>query len=244
MPLPTPNTGESQDNFIARCMSNPTAIKDFPDTTQRAAVCFSQFAKDENVTKNHLMNIKKIDEELQIVYAEVYVPDTPDSDNDFMSIETVREMGHNFLANGRVTKVDVNHSRDEIAAAVVESFIVRKGDPDFIENAWVAGIKIMDDAVWELIKSGEINGFSLDGVGQGKDTELEIEIPEFVKGETDKQDNHKHIFKVNFDDEGNFLGGQTVADDTNHVHLIKRGTITEETNDHAHRFSFVEVYTQ
>jgi len=244
MPLPTPNTGESQDIFIARCMSNPTAIKDFPDTTQRAAVCFSQFAKDENVTKNHLMNIKKIDEELQIVYAEVYVPDTPDSDNDFMSVDTVREMGHNFLANGRVTKVDVNHSRDEIAAAVVESFIVRKGDPDFIENAWVAGIKIMDDSVWELIKSGEINGFSLDGVGQGKDTELEIEIPEFVKGETDKQDNHKHIFKVHFDDEGTFLGGQTVDDETDHVHLIKRGTITEETNDHAHRFSFVEVYTQ
>ena len=244
MPLPTPNTGESRDKFIARCMGNPTAIKDFPEESQRAAVCFSQYEKVEKVTKNQLMNIKKIDEELQIVYAEVYVPDTPDSDNDFMSIETVREMGHGFLANGRVTKVDVNHSREDIDAAVVESFIVRKGDPDFIENAWVAGVKINDPGVWELIKSGEINGFSLDGVGHGKDTELEIEIPEFVKGETDKEQNHKHVFKVHFDDEGNFLGGKTIDDDADHVHLIKRGTITEETNDHAHRFSFVEVYTQ
>jgi hypothetical protein len=190
------------------------------------------------------MNIKKLDEELQIVYAEVYVPNIPDSDNDFMTVETVREMAHGFLAEGRVTKIDVNHSREEIPAAVVESFVARKGDPDFIEDAWVAGVKIYDPEVWELIKSGEINGFSLDGIGQGTATELEIEIPEFVKGETELDAGHKHIFKVHFDGEGNFLGGKTIDEDADHVHLIKRGTLTELSQDHAHRFSFVEVYTR
>ena len=190
------------------------------------------------------MQIKKLDEELQIVYAEVYVPNVPDSDNDFMTVETVREMAHGFLANGRVTKVDVEHSREEISAAVVESFVARKHDPDFIENSWVAGVKIYDSEVWELIKSGEINGFSLDGIGQGNETELEIEIPEFVKGETDLEAGHSHIFKVYFDAEGNFLGGQTIEPDADHVHLIKRGTLTEDANDHAHRFSFVEVYAR
>jgi hypothetical protein len=121
------------------------------------------------------MQIKKLDEELQIVYAEVYVPNVPDSDNDFMTVETVREMAHKFLANGRVTKVDVEHSREDIQAAVVESFVVRKGDPDFIPDAWVAGVKIYDPEVWELVKSGEINGFSLDGIGQGELAELELE---------------------------------------------------------------------
>lgn len=187
------------------------------------------------------MRIKKLDEELQIVYAEVYVPNVPDSDNEFMSIETIQVMAHDFLASGRVQKIDVEHSRDHIEAAVVESFIARKGDPDFIENSWVAGVKIYDSEVWELVKAGEINGFSLDGKGKGEETELEIEIPEFVKGGTDYAEGHMHVFKVSFDDEGNFLGGRTV-DDADHMHLIKRGTLTEEANDHAHRFSYVEIY--
>lgn len=255
MPLPTPNQGESENDFISRCMGNPTAVADFPDSEQRAGVCFSQWNKKsegeekahhydgKNRRKKADMNIKKLDEELQIVYAEVYVPNIPDSDNDFMTVETVREMAHSFLAEGRVTKIDVEHSRDEIAAAVVESFIARKGDPDFIEDAWVAGVKIYDPEIWELVKSGEINGFSLDGIGQGRETELEIEIPEIVKGETDIESGHSHVFQVRFDEEGNFLGGQTI-DDSDHTHLIKRGTITEIAKDHAHRFSFVEVYVR
>jgi len=187
------------------------------------------------------MQIIKLDEELQIVYAEVYVPNIPDSDNDFMSVDTVREMAHGFLANGRVTKVDVEHSRVDVAAVIVESFVARKDDPDFIMDAWVCGVKINDPEVWELIKSGEINGFSLDGVGHGTDAELELEVPEFVKGETFIENGHAHTFKVHFDEEGNFLGGETI-DGSDHTHKIKRGTITEMANDHVHRFSFVEVF--
>lgn len=40
--LPTQNPGESDDNFIGRCMSNPTMNKEFPDAAQRTAVCVRQ----------------------------------------------------------------------------------------------------------------------------------------------------------------------------------------------------------
>lgn len=189
----------------------------------------------------NVVKIKKVDEELRIVYAEVYVPNVPDSDNEFMTIETVREMGHNFLIDKNITKVDVEHSREDIDAAIVESFIARKGDLDFIVDSWVAGIKIFDDDAWELVKNGEINGFSLDGLGVREDRELEVTVPEFLKGETEVVEGHSHIFKVNFNEEGVFLGGKTV-DDLDHVHVIKKGTLTESANDHAHRFSFVELY--
>ncbi len=43
MPLPKPNTGESQDDFISRCMSDDTAQEEFPDQEQRLGVCFSQW---------------------------------------------------------------------------------------------------------------------------------------------------------------------------------------------------------
>jgi len=186
------------------------------------------------------VEIKKVDEEQRIVYGEVYVPNVPDSDNDYMTEETIRKMAHEFLASGRVNNIDREHDGEYIDAVVVESFVARKSDPDFIPGSWVAGVHIPDDEAWELVKSGEINGFSLDGRGKGVETELEIEIPEFVKGETTIEDGHAHKFQVFFAEDGTFLGGRTI-DDGDHTHMIKRGTITEEANGHAHRFSFVEI---
>jgi HK97 family phage prohead protease len=49
MPLPKPNDGESQDDFISRCMSNDTMKDEFPDTDQRLAVCHRRWDdKGEN----------------------------------------------------------------------------------------------------------------------------------------------------------------------------------------------------
>jgi len=45
MPLPKPKTGEKQQDFISRCMSNPTMKKEFPEQKQRLAVCFSQWRR-------------------------------------------------------------------------------------------------------------------------------------------------------------------------------------------------------
>jgi HK97 family phage major capsid protein len=41
MPLPTPNSGEDQDQFIARCMGDD-AMQEY-DQEQRAAICYSQY---------------------------------------------------------------------------------------------------------------------------------------------------------------------------------------------------------
>jgi len=45
MPLPTPNTGESESNFINRCMGNDTMKREFPDQKQRVAVCYRQWRR-------------------------------------------------------------------------------------------------------------------------------------------------------------------------------------------------------
>lgn len=39
MPLPKPNDGETHDEWIDRCMSNPTMTNDYDDNDQRLAVC-------------------------------------------------------------------------------------------------------------------------------------------------------------------------------------------------------------
>lgn len=47
MPLPKPNAGESEKDFISRCMGNPTMTSDFPKEGQRTAVCYAQWNKKE-----------------------------------------------------------------------------------------------------------------------------------------------------------------------------------------------------
>ena len=42
MPLPKPIKDESEDEFIARCMSDDVMVKEYPDEKQRIAVCYSQ----------------------------------------------------------------------------------------------------------------------------------------------------------------------------------------------------------
>ena len=42
--MPSPDKGEKGDDFLSRCMANPTMTKDYPDNAQRYAVCQAQLA--------------------------------------------------------------------------------------------------------------------------------------------------------------------------------------------------------
>jgi len=44
--MPKPREGESEQNFVDRCMKDPEAISDFPDAGQRVAFCYSQYARE------------------------------------------------------------------------------------------------------------------------------------------------------------------------------------------------------
>lgn len=186
------------------------------------------------------VSIRKFDEEQQLVYGEVYAPGFPDSQGDFMTRETIQEMAHGFMRKGLVTKIDLHHSQQESGCYVVESFIARDDDPVFIPGSWVLGVKVPDPAIWAMVKSGELNGFSLDGMGVRVESIIEIEMPDALEGETEAAAGHTHGFVVRYDETGAFLGGRTGPGPDGHTHKILRGTVTETTNDHAHRFSFVE----
>ena len=57
MPLPKPKSGEKEQDFISRCMSNSVMKEEFKDKDQRVAVCYSQFKKtNENSELNEIMN--------------------------------------------------------------------------------------------------------------------------------------------------------------------------------------------
>ena len=128
---------------------------------------------------NRSMAISKVDAELQIVYGEVYAPGFPDSQGDYMTRETIREMAFEFMRKGLGANIDVQHSQEQSGAYVVESFIARDDDSVFIPGSWVIGVKVPDPELWAQIKSGELNGFSLDGKAMRVDSVLEIDMPDY-----------------------------------------------------------------
>jgi hypothetical protein len=194
------------------------------------------------ITVQDAVQIKKLDREEQVVFGEVYAPGFPDSQGDFMSPDEIKKMAYNFMRKGALSNIDTNHTQTPNGSYVVESFIARDDDPVFIPGSWVLGVKVPDQGVWQMVKSGELNGFSLDGFGVRTDSVFSVEMPELLKGETTEVSDHSHVFTVKFDRAGNFLGGTTDPGRDGHVHKIARGTATERAGvpAHSHRFSFVE----
>jgi hypothetical protein len=187
-----------------------------------------------------LCRIKKADDELQIVWSEVYVPMKVDTHGDFMRTDEIRKMAYNFMAQTRNHAIDVQHDQkeDRWDHVVIESFIAREGDPTFVEGAWVLGVHIPDKSIWKDVKEGKLNGFSLDAMVKKQTTTIEVEVDMEVAGQTSETDQHRHNFVVRFNEDGEFLGGSTDVVD-GHQHVILKETATEEGAGHRHRFSII-----
>lgn len=179
-------------------------------------------------------------EDKQIAYSEVYAPGRPDADKEFMTAEQIEKTAHNFVRSGRMGQIDVMHDNKIIKASVVESFIARKGNPEgYIPDSWVVGVHVADPGVWADIKSGKINGFSMEAMVTKHPREVLLSIPPVITGMTTKSEDHDHKFYVHYDEDGNFKGGvtDTVQD---HMHEILHGTHTTVVKGHSHRFSSVD----
>lgn len=188
-----------------------------------------------------VMSLKKFDDEEQIVYGEVYAPNIPDAQGDFMTEREVKKMAHLFMTKMINDSIDTQHDNVENGSVLVESFVARDNDPDYLPGAWVAGVHVPDEGMWKRVKSGELNGFSFEGMVKGAETVIEIELPDDLKGLTSKAEGHDHTYVVEIDDEGNFLGGRTIEDDSGHIHTITKATVTDATDGHTHRFSFTDM---
>lgn len=114
--------------------------------------------------------IAKSDATKRVAYCVVYAPlekQGEDVHGDWMSEAEIEKTAWGFLAKGLTSKVDTEHSFIDIDAQIVESFIVRKNDPDFPddEGAWVVAVKFNDDETWDKVAKGEFTGLSMAGYG-------------------------------------------------------------------------------
>ena len=113
----------------------------------------------------NIVEFKKSNATKQIVYGEVYVPNRKDTDGNFMTAETIEKMAHDFLANKKNSQISKAHDGNTDKGVVVESFIARENDPDFVSGSWVVGVHVPDTEIWKQIEKGELTGFSIEGTG-------------------------------------------------------------------------------
>ena len=107
-------------------------------------------------------------EEERLVYGIVYSHNEVDAHNDYTDEDTLRKAAHNYLAEYR--KMDVQHNfQEESAGVIVESSLAPTDyeiNGEFIKKGtWVIVSKASPE-IWERIKKGELNAYSLAGTAE------------------------------------------------------------------------------
>lgn len=106
---------------------------------------------------------KALNEELKQATYIVLVPDEVDLHGDVISEDEVRKACHNF--NKFSMQANLFHLVETETFEFVESYIAPTdfilGDKEVKKGTWLATVQALDDDLWELMKSGEINGLSI-----------------------------------------------------------------------------------
>ena len=174
----------------------------------------------------------------RIVMAEILIPDTLNVYGDYHTRASIEQFAYSFAESG--FGIDVEHDNIDRTGSllVVESFIARSNDSDFIEGSWVIGILVRDNDIWNGVLSGEINGFSYEALVKFVDIIIDVPVDKVISGvtEPDIYDGHTHKYTVILDDDGRVISGGTDVVNT-HDHNISVHTSTDLAQSHRHIFN-------
>lgn len=147
-------------------------------------------------SKEKYLSFKVENEEKRIVTGLVMAADRPilrqDSDGLYYIMydkDTINAMAERFLAMGLANNVDTQHNFEvekdvflrEMYIKDTERGISPKGFEDVEDGSLFATYHILNDEVWEKVKSGEFKGFSLAGIFQ------EVEMSKVEDDITDEE---------------------------------------------------------
>lgn len=122
--------------------------------------------------------IIKADTENHYVTGIVYEPMTEDSHGNFMTEEEITKAAYWFAKNG--DKVDLQHSFEPLdGAAVVENWIAKADfeiDGETVQKGtWLMTVEVTDESTWEGIEKGDITGFSMGGLGNYSEEDVDLD---------------------------------------------------------------------
>ena len=122
--------------------------------------------------------ILKTDAANHYVTGIVYEPMSEDSQGNYMTEEEITKAAYWFAKNG--DKVDLQHSFEPLGGAnIVETWIAKAdfkvGDELVQKGTWLMTVEVTNDEVWAAVEKGEITGFSMGGVGNYSEENVELD---------------------------------------------------------------------
>jgi hypothetical protein len=122
--------------------------------------------------------IIKADAESHYVTGVVYEPMTEDSHGNYMTSEEITKAAYWFAKNG--DKVDLQHSFEPLeGAAVVETWIAKADfeiEGEAIQKGtWLMTVEVTDENTWNDIQKGAITGFSMGGLGNYSEEDVDLD---------------------------------------------------------------------
>lgn len=122
--------------------------------------------------------ILKTDDNSHFVTGVVYEPMAEDTDGNYMTAEEIEKAAHWFMKNDG--DVDIQHCFEKAEGVdIVESFVA-KNDMEIegqkiAKGTWLMTMEVSNDAVWDAIIKGDITGFSMGGVGNFSQEDVDLE---------------------------------------------------------------------
>ena len=114
---------------------------------------------------------KSTKEELKQVTYVAMLPDETDLHGDFTSAEEVRKACENF--NKSAMNTNIFHMVMTDKFEVIESYLSPTDfvlDDKFVKKGtWLMTLQVKDDDLWQMVKSGEINGISIGAMATVKE---------------------------------------------------------------------------
>lgn len=117
-------------------------------------------------------------EDKHIIVGCALVPDKPiyrrDGDEEFyiqFSAETIEKLAHNYLANDRVYSFSTDHKDVADDVYIIETWLKTSENDkskdynlDVPIGSWMVMAKVENDEIWNRIKEGELQGFSIEAI--------------------------------------------------------------------------------
>jgi len=124
----------------------------------------------------------KSDDEKRVVTGPAMLPNREilrmDNDNNpyfvYFTEETIEKAQEIFAKNGKTKLTNFEHQENDMdGVTVIESWIVSDpendkssvlGFEDIPKGTWMVSYKVDNDVLWEKVKTGEVKGFSIEGI--------------------------------------------------------------------------------
>lgn len=143
------------------------SIVDFPAIERN----FLTFKKDEKVKFSY-------DNDRHIITGAALIPDFPiyrrNENGEFyvtFTKDAIERIVEKFFRDFNATNVNLEHSEMTDDCVIFESYfldskrnIVPKEFSDLPDGTWMCSMKVNDKALWDEIKAGKYNGFSVEGI--------------------------------------------------------------------------------